>query len=106
MSVGIEPQSAALDRDSDLVNEIAPAMKKSVEQQTVVLTRIGFVLIFFGVLFFPDDYASSEAKRIIVDLAGILMGAGILFSPFYAKRIAIAREVRYRRQHGKWRWDH
>jgi hypothetical protein len=49
MSVEIGRHDAALDRDGELVNEIAPAMKTSLEQQCVRDARGVGLVVFLAV---------------------------------------------------------
>jgi hypothetical protein len=87
--------------DAELIAEIAPAMLdklRSAKRTWRCIIMLGFCLL----LVLHHDY--------IPDTAFVFSAIGLaclwFVIPEYFAKQQIAIEVAYRRQHGKWRWDH
>lgn len=104
--VGATPSPAELAEtksDAELTAEIAPAMLvKLREDGTARGYAMGGILFALLMVWFLADRTESSSY--------FYWGLGVtvilqVSLPLFFKRRSVTNEVRYRRQHGKWRWE-
>jgi hypothetical protein len=111
------PSAAALAEtrtDAELIAEIAPPMLVKLRQDGIAkgastgsVFFLALMLLFVGNLAYPN-VESALSVPATSDL--FFWGFGVTIAlqialPFFFKRRSVLVEVRYRRQHGKWRWE-
>jgi hypothetical protein len=91
--------------DAELIAEIAPPMLAKLREDgelkgafCSVIPLLLFVSFFRWELVGP---LQTQLKSWVILLLILLA----LALPFFFKRRSVLNEVRYRRQHGKWRWE-
>lgn len=115
--VGATPPAAELSEtktDAELIAEIAPAMlvklRKDGSDRGAALGSTLFMCLGIWLL---GDMAVQNLEPITMRpgpslyfLYGLGIGAVLQIAlPLFFKRRSVLNEVRYRRQHGKWRWE-
>jgi hypothetical protein len=105
MSPGTAQQGTAANSYHELVAEIAPAMKESLDRQGILYVALAYIVIWF-IADYADDLVAVEAQDLLQVGKFALLIACIAVGPVVGREFVIGREVKYRRQHGKWRWDH
>jgi len=75
---------------------------KSYLQSNAVTKVFGAAIIASAILFEWVPARISENYEHFI-FAGLI--AVLIISPKFARRAAIAGQIKYRRTHGKWRWD-
>jgi hypothetical protein len=96
--------------DQTLVAEISPAMIRKL-QSDWRLSKAAFGMFFMlaGIHLTGQNEPSFGLNETWLTIFGFLC---LLFSviwfclAFFGPRLAVKEEVAYRRQHGKWRWEH
>jgi hypothetical protein len=112
--VGATPSAAALSEtrtDAELIAEIAPAMLKRLRREGVrtvlmlqflmVGLQVSFSALWSHVGWIPWNWTPVTVVT--------FLGSGAFATLLFYKMIVGAPlnyELRYRRQHGKWRWEH
>jgi len=99
--------------DAALVAEIAPAMLAKLRKDGSFRGgTLGSSLFCLWTVFFMADLAlqNRDATARMASMTTLLwalaaVSATSFVLPFYFKKRSVAAEVRYRRQHGKWRWE-
>lgn len=107
MTVEAAGSSSASVADAALIGEIAPAMRKKLEDDGFakgVLVANGLIMVALAIGLQMRD--SEFAYRFTVGYAAIAVaGLTLALLPFYLKKHSVAAEISYRRKHGKWRWE-
>jgi hypothetical protein len=115
--VGATPSQAALSEtrtDAELIAEIAPAMlaKLRLDGSARGTATAVALLLALQAIYWP--IVAQQNLKPFADRADLLPycfgGLGIVVVlqialPHVFKRRNVLNEVRYRRQHGKWRWE-
>jgi hypothetical protein len=100
--------------DADLTAEIAPAMLIKLREDGSARGGALWASLFSAWLVFSQVYwneARLDPKQYSETISAFYMwaivpiGLAALGLHFYFKRRSVTVEVRYRRQHGKWRWE-
>lgn len=111
------PSSAALaetSTDAEFIAEIAPPMLVKLREDGLAkgASLSFFLIIAYGsitqlywnsVRLDPTRYSGTIADLHV--LAILPIGLVAIGLPYYFKRRNVRNEIRYRRQHGKWRWE-
>jgi hypothetical protein len=112
------PSAAALAEtrtDAELIADIAPAMLIKLRADgTAKGAEWGSTLNLLWMCWFLGDLAVRNLQPTADRLGpwsyflwGLSVTAALQIAlPFFFKRRSVLNEVRYRRQHGKWRWEH
>lgn len=105
---GPSPAALAETRtDAELIADIAPAMLIKLREDGSAKGAVGaFLMMMLWANFSKTGWGQIEFQAtplwqwLVLPL--LLIAVAL---PFYSKRRSILVEVRYRRQHGKWRWE-
>ena len=101
MAVDIRSEPAK--SDQLLIAEIAPAIRRDLRFWGAIQGGSSGALLLFALLHFAQRYGESS---ILWVMAPMIWGfVGVPAWVWFAQRDAVLRQVRYRRQRGKWRWD-
>jgi hypothetical protein len=117
MTIEAAGSSSTSGTDTALLAEIPPAMLAKLELDGRLY---GYLILIVALTIIPTlgltapitesisaafELGSGGARR-LAD-GGYLFGlfGGCLFLPWYFKRSCVRAELKYRRQHGKWRWE-
>jgi len=110
MSVETADPSSAAAQDADLIAEIAPVMLaklKADSRQHACSNSLLFV--FLGVFVLPTLAKQFDGwigvVLLLVGIALNIFGLVMIARSFIGQPSMLCDELRYRRQHGKWRWD-
>ena len=111
------PSAAALAEtrtDAELIADIAPAMLAKLREDGIAkgasmgsVFLLALMLLFVGNLAYPG-VESALSVPATSDLFFWGLGVTVVLQialPLYFKRRSVLNEVRYRRHHGKWRWE-
>jgi hypothetical protein len=93
------------DGADDLANEIAPAMLTKLRRDGSVkggLIAVGFFLVWLCL--FQVQLVESGASQVFL-WGLVVLFALLVILAIYFRRRGVSIEVRYRREHGKWRWE-
>jgi hypothetical protein len=108
MSVEASNGTPTSSDDAALIAEIAPAMKEKLRRDGYGRgLAIGLQVLFLTMLVsrqIGDMESIAHPMQFIVALSVMAIGVLVLL-PLYMRKIGLSSELRYRRQHGKWRWD-
>ena len=111
------PSAAALAEtrtDAELIADIAPAMLIKLREDGVAKgSSWGTVLFLLWQIFFFSDLALGRlnpndrffAPEVYLWAIPVQVACWIVLH-YYFKRRSVSVEIQYRRQHGKWRWEH
>jgi hypothetical protein len=111
------PSAAALAEtktDAELIAEIAPAMLVKLREEgsargahfagTLLLAWLLFSSFYWSeVRLDPTQYSETTSDLYMWAILPLVLLS--ICAQFYFKRRSVLTEVRYRRRHGKWRWD-
>jgi hypothetical protein len=111
------PSAAALAEtktDAELIEEIAPAMLIRLREDgkargahvagTLLMAWLLFSHFYWDeVRLDPTQYSTTTSDLYL--WAILPLGLIMICAHFYFKRRSVLTEVRYRRHHGKWRWE-
>ena len=115
--VGATPSQSELAEtrtDAELIAEIAPAMLIKLREDGASKAGYFGTVLFFAWLMLSnlhgrtagvDQTQYSESVSALYRWAPLLLLLAAIGLIFYFRRQSVAVEVRYRRQHGKWRWE-
>jgi hypothetical protein len=107
-------QSVAMSPENIAIAEIPPAMRKRLRAVGQLVGFVLDVLILIGVIggeatlkqLLPSHFGFDvPATRLVIhslDLVALLV---VVALPLIFARLSLLSEVRYRRRHGKWRWE-
>jgi hypothetical protein len=104
-------KASAADRSADqaLIAEISPAMMQKLHgnwRQSG--TAFGLLFLFggFHLIGQTKPFALfSENWLTIFGVLNLLLGASALCMAHFGRSLAVYEELKYRRVHGKWRWE-
>lgn len=105
--------------DDALIAEIAPAMMEKFRLDAKMRNSTNVVLFLLAITMMfgrgDADHSAIPLLDLLAALAKVVFGLVCVitffrnpkfFQPEYWTNKSIAEEITYRRQHGKWRWDH
>jgi hypothetical protein len=107
MTIEASDPSSATGDDAALLSEIAPAMRKKLELDGVqrgIMTAN--TLIALAVVVGQARWHAGFAYQSELSFGALGIAVAALCTlPFFLKKRSVSAELRYRRQHGKWRWE-
>jgi hypothetical protein len=91
-----------------LIAEIPSAMRKKLEHDGLAKgVMTANTLIALSLALEQLMIHSEFSYRFMVSFFGVGVGViALAVLPLYLKKRSVLAEVRYRRQHGNWRWEH
>src|SRR5690242_11404562 len=110
MNAAATTQTDSMPSDEALLAEIAPAMLAKLKADSRrESTSTAFLLMVVGGWFAPNLAKQLDnIFGLVVFLLGFAAGVGalvVLVRCYLGQPSMLRDELRYRRQHGKWRWD-
>jgi hypothetical protein len=102
VSAGSETDGTIAPSDGDLIAEIPPAMQNKLRRDSRIL------MWFFGLAAVLAGREFADSSQVIFSFLGILFalgGVGLCIASFFSGNAMLREELRYRRKHGKWRWE-
>jgi len=117
MTIEAAGSTSASLTDKALLAEIPPAMLGKLELDGRLL---GYLFLFLALTTIPTlnltvpftesisaalGLGSGGPQRVAAGAYVFGLFGGCLFLPWYFKRGSVKAELKYRRRHGKWRWE-
>jgi hypothetical protein len=94
--------------DAELIPEIPQAMRRDLRLQGLINIVLLSLLLFAFALtnkFTPNSEVALSVSTNNLLLYVIFSGLGVLVFGCETYRWPLSRQLRYRRQHGRWRWE-
>lgn len=110
MSVETTGLSSTAAKDADLIAEIAPTMlaKLKADSRQQACSK-AFLCVFLGAFVLPNLAKQIDGwPGVLLFLFGIalnIFGIVKIARSYIGQPSMLGDELRYRRQHGKWRWE-